>query len=129
MPSRNYTLFFVLSVGLVLVCIIFITILGQTQKKDDGTTDIRAKATVSNSLKLVGVVSDIDTSNRIVKIDQLKFDNKASEQANMGLWTVTVPSDYNISSLSTGKKVFINADASTFDITNKTMVALAISSL
>ena len=128
MPSRNYTLFFFLSIGLVLVCIAFITILGQTDKKDTGNADIRAKASVSNSLQLVGIISDIDSTNQVLSVDQVKFENKSSEPDSMGLWKMSVPRDYKILSIPVGKKIYINVDAATFNVTQKTMVALAISS-
>ena len=126
MPSKNYTLFFILSVGFVLLSIAFITILGQTSKKDNGNVDIRAKATVANSLKLVGVVTAIDPSTRTLTIDQVKFESKANETKNMGMWVVTQPADFKSGSVTIGKNVFINADAATFNTTAKTMTALAI---
>lgn len=127
MPSKNYTLFFIFSVGFVLVSIAFITILGQTSKKDNGNVDIRAKATVANSLKLIGVVSGTDPGARTITVDQVKFENKQNEDGNMGTWTVNQPSDFQPSSVSVGKKVFLNADAKSFNTSSKTMTALAIS--
>lgn len=126
MPSRNYTLFFVLSVGFVLICIAFITILGQTTNKSGENSDIRAKATVSNSLKLVGLVSSVDQSTRTIKVSGLKFENKASETADMGEWLVSLPTETNASQIRQGKRIIINADAAKFDITSKTLTALAV---
>lgn len=127
MPSKNYTLFFILSVGFVLLSIAFITILGQTSKPDTGSADIRAKATVQNALKLVGVIEGV--SGNTLKIGQVKFESKKDEVTNMGSWTVTAPSSFQPGSLSTGMKVFLSVDASTFNTETKTMTALAISKM
>jgi hypothetical protein len=127
MPSKNYTLFFIFSVGFVLISIAFITILGQTSKKDGENVDIRAKATVANSLKLIGIVTDVKEGS--ITVGQLKFESKKDEASDMGTWEVTIPPTVNHSGVSIGKKVFINADASTFNTAQKTMTALAITPL
>lgn len=126
MPSKNYTLFFILSVGFVLISIAFITILGQTSDKDSGTTDIRAKATVANSLKIIGTVSEIGAGT--MNVSQVKFESKANEAGDMGNWVVTLPADYKAGSISVGGSVLISADASSFNTSGKTMTALAVSS-
>jgi len=129
MPSKNYTLFFIFSVGFVLLSIAFITILGQTSKKDNGSADIRAKATVANSLKLTGVVGSMDPGARTLTVDQVKFESKENEASNMGTWIVTEPADYKAGTVTIGKKVLLSIDASTFNASSKTMTALAVSPL
>ncbi len=129
MPSKNYTLFFILSVGFVLITMAFITILGQTTSKDGEATDIRAKATVANSLKLVGNVISIDPSTRTLVVSDVKFESKKNETQTMGTWTVTIAGDVNMTTITPGRQVLISADASTFNITNNTMTALAVSPL
>lgn len=124
MPSRNYTLFFIVSVGFVLICIAFITILGQTTNKEGDNSDIRAKATVTNSLRLVGFVNSVDTSLRTVVVSSVKFENKEKESADMGVWTVTLPKEVSASNVRTGKRVVISADAAQFDVATKTLTAL-----
>ena len=126
MPSKNYTLFFIFSVGFVLISIAFITILGQTSKKDNGNVDIRAKATVANSLKFIGIVGTVDSSARTITVDQVKFENKKDEPASMGTWVVKQSPDIQPGSIMAGNKILISADAATFDASAKTMTALAI---
>lgn len=126
MPSKNYTIFFIFSVGFVLISIAFITILGQTSKKDNGNVDIRAKATVANSLKLVGTVADIDVVSRTATVNQIKFQSKETEAGDMGSWTVTLPTDFKSGSVTAGRKIFINADAASFNTSAKTMTALSV---
>jgi len=126
MPSRNYTLFFIFSVGFVLICIAFITILGQTTNKDGQNSDIRAKATVANSLRLVGVIDSIDPAAQTVVVSGLKFENKETETADMGTWIVTLPREVVASSLRVGKRAAISADASLFDASNKTLTAVGL---
>ncbi len=126
MPSKNYTLFFIFSVGFVLISIAFITILGQTSKKDNGNVDIRAKATVANSLKLVGTVSEVNAAERTMTVENIKFESKQTESATMGTWVVKQPTDGSANSISTGRKVLISADAGSFNTSAKTMTALTV---
>jgi hypothetical protein len=120
MPSKNYTLFFILSVGFVLISIAFITILGQTSDRDGSNADIRAKATVQNSMQLEGVVESVDLGTIIV--NNVKFvDNPDAKP--MGTFTVTVPADVRV---SPGQSVALSVDAATFNVPNKSFTALAV---
>lgn len=120
MPSKNYTLFFVLSVGFVLISITFITILGQTSSKDKGTTDIRAKATVQNSMQLQGVVGTVDGTTLTVT-DVSFADNDSAKP--MGTFTVIVPAE---TSVVRGQRVLLYVDSATFNIAEKKFTALSV---
>lgn len=121
MPSKNYTLFFILSVGFVLISIAFITILGETSSRDGGSTDIRAKATVQNSMQLEGVVAS--SSNGSIVVDNIHFADNA-DAAPMGTFTVVVPEGTPVRS---GDTVVLSVDAATFNVAQKTFTALAVS--
>lgn len=123
MPSKNYTLFFILSVGFVLLSIAFITILGQTSSTDTVSKDIRAKATVQNSLQLTGTVQTVDATSFIV--ENVKFvDN--TNAATMGTFTATLGPNVNTKNLRTGATVRMSVDASSFNTQGKTFTVLSL---
>lgn len=126
MPSKNYTLFFVISVGFVLLSIAFITILGQAGNKNASPDDIRAKAGVASSVHVTGTVLSYDAAANTMSVANIQFSNASPDAKTMGTWTVTpriqdfVPSNY------VGKRVDISVDATTFDTGAKTLTAIAI---
>lgn len=128
MPSKNYTMFFILSVGFVLVSIAFITILGQTSSSSTENRDIRAKATVQNSLQLTGVVTSSDTIARTLVLSNVRFANNDTAQ-DMGTFTAQVDSGVEITTVRSGTSVVVSVDASTFNAGEKTFRVLAVSSL
>lgn len=125
MPSKNYTLFFILSVGFVLLSISFITILGQTSSKEGPNKDIRAKATVQNSLSLTGIVSSIDTGSRTFVVDQVKFVNN-DEAPAMGTFTATVATGVDMKTIKVGTTIRLSVDAASFNTQGKTFTVLAV---
>lgn len=127
MPSKNYTLFFVMSVGFVLISIAFISILSQTKKTENGeNVDIRAKAGVANSMKVTGVVASYNASENTLTVNNVNFQNANANSPGMGTWTVVPPvKDFEPLS-SVGKKVTIFVDAASFNTSAKTLTALDI---
>lgn len=123
MPSKNYTLFFILSVGFVLLSIAFITILGQTSSTDSVSKDIRAKATVQNSMQLTGTVSLVDAGS--ITVDNVRFADN-DNTASMGTFTAYPGSGVSISNIRIGSTVRLSVDASTFDTQKKTFTVLRI---
>lgn len=122
MPTKNYTLFFLLSVGFVLISIAFITILGQTNNRDSGAADIRAKATVQNSMQLEGDVASVDTKAWTMVVNNVTFaDNQTAKP--MGTFTVIIPNNTNVKS---GQRVVLAVDSQSFNVTSKTFAALAV---
>ncbi len=121
MPSKNYTLFFILSVGFVLLSIAFITILGQTSSTDSVSKDIRAKATVQNSMQLTGTVSLVDVGS--LTVDNVRFADNDSA-ASMGTFTAFPGSGVSLNNIRVGSTVRLSVDASTFDTQKKTFTVL-----
>lgn len=125
MPSKNYTIFFILSVGFVLLSISFITILGQTSSKEGPNKDIRAKATVQNSLLLTGTVSSIDVSAGTFVVEQVKFVNN-DKAPSMGTFTATVSTGVEMKMIKVGTNMRLSVDAASFNTQGKTFTVLAI---
>lgn len=125
MPSKNYTLFFILSVAFVLVSIAFITIIGQTNSRNSGS-DIRAKATVQNSLQLLGTVSSVHSSDQTLVIDNVRFVNNDST-GTMGTFTGVAGEDVSFSQIKQGMNILMSVDAGTFSVGEKTFTVLAVS--
>lgn len=123
MPSKNYTLFFILSVGFVLLSIAFITILGQTSSPDTVSKDIRAKATVQNSMQLTGTVSLVDGGS--ITVDNVQFiDNKNA--ASMGTFVATPGPGVSLNNIRIGTTVRLSVDAATFDTQRRTFTVIGI---
>jgi hypothetical protein len=127
MPSKNYTLFFIMSVGFVLISIAFITILGQTSKSGNGdTVDIRAKAGVANAMKVTGTVASYNSSTNLLVVNNINFQNADASSKGMGTWMVTPPAKDFVPSSVIGRQVIISVDSATFNTGNKTLTALSI---
>lgn len=126
MPSKNYTVFFIFSVGFVLASIAFVTVLQQTSKKEGVSSDIRAKATVQNSIKLVGVITGTQSDNGTITVSDVRFQDATPDAKSMGNFTVTVPANTPSSDLRVGGRVLLAVDAATFNAGAKTMKALEV---
>lgn len=128
MPSKNYTLFFILSVVFVLLSIGFITILGQhSSNPEDTSADLRAKAGVAASLKLTGTVSAYNPGDNTLVVNNVKFDNSGSNGLSMGTFTVTIgQKDFTTSLAKPGTALLLSVEASSFNTSTKTMTAVQI---
>lgn len=121
-PKQNNLLFFVGSVGLLVVAIGIIAFL-QGRATSQEATDVRARAGATSNLELTGTVSSVDYDNTVFMINNAKFKN--GEQS-LGSWTVTPPAGFSLSSLSSGKTVVLSVRPETFDASTHTLSATEV---
>ena len=116
------------SVGLIMLAIGLVTILDKLQSPTSQSTDVRARAGVTNTLKFVGLVSTVDETQGTVEVSSLQFDQSSlsGEATNLGTWIVTPPSGFNLASLTPGMTVTIGVNAKKFLATSHTVTALTI---
>lgn len=126
--SNNSLLYFLASVGLVLITIVFTTIVDRTSSTQNGT-DIRARAAASATLKFTATVSAVDSAQGTLTVDNLRFTNKTQGDIGktLGTWKIIPPRGFILSSVKPGSKVTLSVNPKTFQITSHTLTSTAIS--
>ncbi len=116
------------SVGLIVLAIGFVAVLDRISSPAPNTSDIRARAGITNMLKLNGTVDDVDEINGTLTVRDVYFADvsRSGEAKNLGTWTVAAPSGFNFASVAAGTPVVIGVDPKTFVVTSHTMIALTI---
>lgn len=110
--------------GLIVVAIITTSIINAV-KNSGSATDIRAKAGVVNTLKLVGTVESIDSVTGILTVLDVQFapESRSGKAVNYGTWKVTPPSAFNIATAGPGTKINFTVNSDSFDVVAKEVVA------
>lgn len=123
---KNNTLFLFGSVILVVLAIPLVSLLSRPRQSD--ITDVRARAATTKTLQMNGTVSSTDESTGTLMVDNvyLADESRAGEAKSLGTWTVTVPADFNLASVSVGQEVTIGIDSKTFLAQSHTVTALTI---
>ncbi len=123
MPTfKHAQAIFVGSVVFVILAIGFISLLGSTRSSAPAT-DTRAKAGITATLKLSGIVSSIDDTKGVIIVNNLQFLDATS---NLGTWTVTPPSGFIIGSVGPGSRVTLTVNPTTFLAASHTLTATQI---
>lgn len=128
-PKSKSALYVGGSVLLIMLAIAATAIVNQTQNTgQQGSTDIRAKAGVSATLKTTGIVSLVDTTAGKIVVNNLRFIESTGEigTSNLGSWTVTPPSGFDLGSVNVGNTVTMTIDPSTFLTNYHTVTATQI---
>lgn len=116
-------LYFLASVALIIVAIIFTSILDSM--RNSAPTDTRVRAANVNTLKLTAVVAAVDETAGIIVVDNLQF-TKSGTRKNLGTWSVTPPASYTLTKAVPGKKVTLTVDPSTLLASTHTLTATGI---
>ena len=121
--TRNFLLFG--SFVLIILAVGLVAILNRTQSS---TEDVRARASASNALQVNATVTSVDEAGGTIVVNDLYFadTSRSGEAKNFGAWTVTVPANFNMMSVSIGMNVVIGVDSKTFLATSHTLTALTI---
>lgn len=119
MNRKNNTLLFVgISLILIISAIAATAIISRT--KDGGSSDIRAKAGVTTTLRMKAMVATIDETKGTIVVSGLMF---SDSQNDLGSWTVTPPPGLSVSSLSAGQTISLSVDPSSMDVATHTVRA------
>lgn len=113
---------------LVIGGIVMASIISSVKNNSSTQTDIRARAGVVNTLKLVGIVSEIDTVNNTIAVSNVHFspDSRSGPEVDYGTWIVVPPQTFSLFSATPGAGIEFVINASDFDVANKLVVASAV---
>lgn len=125
--KSNTFLYFVASVGLVIVAIIFTTLVDKV-KSPETSEDIRARATNSSALKFTATVSSIDEVEGTLTVDNLQFADKGRSTTikTLGSWKVTPPRNFRLSAVASGSRIMLSVIPTTFQTASHTFTASEI---
>ena len=125
MKKRANRLVYIILILLIIVAGIITTTIINSLKNNTSPADIRARAGVINTLKLTGTVSDIDTANVTMTVDNviLNAESRSGQEINYGTWIVTPPRTFTLSSASPGTKVTFVVNSASLDVASRQVVA------
>ena len=114
--------------GLIVVAVITTSIIGAV-KNSGNATDIRAKAGVVNTLKLVGTVESVDAVTRELTVLDVQFaaESRSGKAVNYGIWKVTPPASFDIAGAGPGVKVNFTVNSDSFNVVAKQVIAAQMS--
>ncbi len=125
---RNKNVWLLGSVGLIVIAIALVAILDKTSSTTTSQTDVRARAATANTLQFNGTVSSVNagTGKIIVSDLYLASVSRSGDPTNLGVWTVTAPPNFDVTTISPGANIVIGIDASTFLATSHTLTAITL---
>ena len=125
--SRGLT-YIIAAVSLIVVAIITTAIIGAV-KNNQAPADIRAKAGVSNTLKLTGIVNAVNEADGTITVDGVQFsqDSRSGPAHNYGTWTVTPPLSFSILTAQPGKSIMFTVETTSFNVATKQVAATQMS--
>lgn len=123
---RNKTSLLIGSVILIFVAMAVVSIIDRT--KSSSSTDVRARASGTNTLQFNGTFSAVDPETGTLIVNDLFMadTSRAGEAKNLGTWTVTPPANFNAGSLAPNTKIVIGIDPKTFLAQSHSLTALSI---
>ena len=125
---KNRNIFLLGSIGFIVLAIGFISILDRIKTPNDVSTDVRARAAVTNALMINATVESIDQDNGIIQVADAYISDvsRSGEAKNLGNWTVTSPPGFNYSSIKPGMNVTIGVNSKSFLVSKHTLTAISI---
>lgn len=114
--------------GLIVAGIVTTSIIGAIKNNQSGT-DIRAKAGVVNTLKLVGTVESVDDITQAIRVLDVQFspESRSGKAVNYGTWIVTPPNTFNFLNAIPGTHIQFTVNSDSFDVMKKEVVAAEMS--
>ena len=125
MQKKGFNVFFIGSIGFLILALGFLTILNRTKSSENGT-DVRAKAGIVATLKMSADVVSVDDNRGTINVDQLKFQDRGDGQLSLGAWVVTAPPTVSVGSLAIGDRISLIVDPATFLAETHTLTATEI---
>ncbi|MEK7060868.1 MAG: hypothetical protein AAB937_01390 [Patescibacteria group bacterium] len=125
----NSLIYIVAAVGLIIVGIVTTAIINAVKNTNQsGGTDIRARAAVTNTLKLTGIVSEVIDLEGMLIVSNVQFadTSRSGTAKDYGTWKVFVPTNFALITATVGSTVTFNIDAKSFNVTTKSVVASQI---
>ncbi len=117
--------------GLIIAGIITTAIINVVKNNQSSAVDIRAKAGVTNTLKLTGTVDSIDeTAGTITVLDvQFAAESRSGKPVNYGTWTVTPPRTFSLMTAVPGTNITFTVASDSFNVVSKQVTAANVAIL
>ncbi len=117
--------------ALIIAGVITTTIINVVKNNQRSATDIRAKAGVTNTLKLTGTIDSVDDAAGTLTVIDVQFaaESRSGKPANYGTWTVTPSNIFSLSSAVPGAKVTFTVNSDSFDVVSKQVTAANVTIL
>lgn len=117
--------------ALIVMGVITTAIINVVKNNQSSATDIRAKAGVVNTLKLVGTVDSTDDINGTITVLNVQFDDesRSGKPVNYGTWSVTPPMTFSLSSALPGTRISFTVNSDSFNVASKQVVAAQVTVL
>lgn len=131
--TSNSFIYFFGSVLLIITAIIATSMLNNTSNA--GSQDVRARASVTSLMRLTAIIESVDETKGLVMVNGLQFTGNTPEGLQSvarntgGTWNVTVSGSVNLAVLSPGTRVELQVNPTTFNITQRSLTATAITAL
>lgn len=131
--TSNSFIYFFGSVLLIITAIIATSILNNTSNA--GSQDVRARASVTSLMRLTAIIESVDETKGLVMVNGLQFTGNTPEGLQSiarntgGTWNVTVSGSINLGALGPGSRVELQVNPTTFNITQRSLTAAAITIL
>lgn len=125
MKKTSGVIYIIAAVLLIIVGIVTTTIISSVKDKQP-TSDIRAKAGTTNTLKLTGTISEINDVESTLTVTNVQFsqDSRSGEAKNYGTWTVTPPSGFEFGSAAPGLTATFTVETTSFNVASKKVAAV-----
>lgn len=125
MRKSSGVIYIIAAVMLIVVGIITTTLISSVKDKDT-TSDIRAKAGSTNTLKLTGTISGVNDVEGTITVTNVEFskDSRSGDAKNYGTWTVTPPTGFAFGSAAPGLPATFTVEAASFNVASKKVVAV-----
>lgn len=117
--------------SLIIVGAITTTIINVVKNNNSSATDIRAKAGVVNTLKLVGTVDSVDSMGNTITVLDVQFapESRSGKPVNYGIWTVTPPPTFSLGTAAPGTKISFTVNSDSFDVVSRNVSAANVTIL
>lgn len=125
----NGLLYIIAAVGLIIIGIVTTAIINAVKNTNQSAgTDIRARAGVTNTLKLNGTISEVVDIEGMIIVANVQFadTSRSGGAKDYGTWKVIVPTNFNLASATIGAPISFIIDAKSFNVTTKSVIASQI---
>ena len=130
MNNNPKGLIYILSaVGLIIIGIVTTAIINAVKNTNQSASgDIRARAAVTNTLKLTGTVSEVIDIEGMIIVSNVQFadTSRSGTAKNYGTWKVLAPSNFPLTSAVVDSPITFSIDAKSFNVSTKSVVASQI---